>query len=839
MAGKVIIHLLGTSDIGVTTGGRLSADKNQADLEARYADIEIILDRAEADPEKARGEDSAERIGIRDLLLSPAHTLGHKAMPLQTLLARCGDVDGAVLALAYTSKGDWRDSGKIFELLRRTLRIWPDLYGFSAPAEIEPIDIHKPLAEPARKAAVGYLEARKPQKIVLGHGSGSALAVNGLLLGCLWSGRPLTVVPLQDAHGTTSIAVGGDARCWLARQRHFRGLAELAERDGKEQDRQLWEALHYRQIQDADGFRQATKNVEIAAGLVASLDPLSHRGKENSFFDVLSRGEAGALMRVRSWIYDSYLELVEEDENSDCWPRVDDAGAAWRHNGSRAKCETFGKFRGRLLSSGLPDLAPLRFMRLSVVEKLNEYATKTVHQTLEVPGRELLFHPELRRLAEVADARDPRSELRLSLDPTRWSSAPSGRLLVIQCVGGQELRPQLHAVLTHHFSEIVGQNTAGWKLDVMLVASLTVGDGHQNDTEGKALAEAKAVKNRESPYDTLSPERIGEIWVATVERDAGVRDSRPCSDERTVKSMRARITEHLREWDDGFPLRNAEAVVFLGGPGTHGMNLAAMLAAVDWAVAEGCPAYAGSIEEVQHAQVQSNGGCGPSVGAAENPAVRNLSASRIQLSDEQVAVLPGYDPILASVALRQLNALELDAAARTLRRGGSRLRQIAEAVEKLRQDAFSERKRQERDVVETVRRLRLVDVLVPVDIWGAICLAVSVCNATLPENIYNSRSEQTPIWALVKVRDESPTAHGLGDVTLRDVLGRWWSVPDESDSVDIVRGLIDEVARQLLAGSAEQHPRGSGATTDVPARHDEYSGRLGALRAALEAIAVR
>ncbi|SBW25319.1 hypothetical protein FDG2_4493 [Candidatus Protofrankia californiensis] len=591
--------------------------------------------------------------------------------------------------------------------------------------------------------------------------------------------------------------------------------------------------MHHRQIQDVDKFKQEIQKAEISADLIASLDPLSHRGKENAFFDVLSRGETGALMQVRSWMYDNYLELVENEGDGNFWPRADDADAGWRKELKKGpKNETFGQFRGRICrSTRLPERAPLQFMRLPVVEKLNKCARDAVHQTLAVPSRELLFDPELRGLAAVADDRDPRSELRLSPDPTRWSSVPSGRILVIQCVGKQELRPQLHAVLTHHFHEIAGRKAIEWKLDVLLVASLTTGGGHQDDTEGKALAEVEAVTVHETPYDVLPPEWIGEIRVATVERDAVVRDGRPRSDEHPVESMRARITGHLREWDDRFPLRDAEAVVFLGGPGTHGMNLAAMLAAVDWAAAEGCPAYVGSIEEIQHARAWPDGDS--SVGTTANS-----SASKIQLSDEQVAVLPGYDPILASVALRQLAALELDAAARTLHRGGPDLRRIAKDIEELRQDAFSERKEQERDIAETVRRLRLVDTLIDIDNWGAICLAASMCNATLPGRVYNNRPKGTSIWALVKARDESPTVHGLEDKVLRDVLGRLWPSPGRSDLASIVRELIDKVAHQLLAGSAEQRIPGDGAVVGASPRYDEYADRIGALRVDLASIAV-
>ncbi len=104
MAGKVIIHLLGTSDVGITTGGRLSGEAVH-DLEKRYADIEKVLNGVAAAAEEwtnaaadsavrnaAKEELSKARNDIEPLLVTHEFTntrtgkSGRRSAPLATLL---------------------------------------------------------------------------------------------------------------------------------------------------------------------------------------------------------------------------------------------------------------------------------------------------------------------------------------------------------------------------------------------------------------------------------------------------------------------------------------------------------------------------------------------------------------------------------------------------------------------------------------------------------------------------------------------------------------------------------------------------------------------------------
>ncbi|WP_250290410.1 hypothetical protein [Frankia sp. CiP1_Cm_nod1] len=707
---------------------------------------------------------------------------------LFSVVRRIGDPARLALATTRQEPSEAADTWRIFKLIRSALEIWPDLYADVALSAVDEIPMGAPLTAAARDAVDSYLENKQLDGVFLGYGTGAKNSLSGLFLGCLESTFTVDLVPLQEGHGRTSLTLQSDARGWLSRKRHFRGLAELAECAGNERESWAWKALHCRQIQDDDGFRYAVGRAGLPELEKDEFGPRSHHSVESALLDRLLRNEVAALLQVRSWIYDHYRELVESEPDGSNWPEI----------GKR----TLGPLIGSVEDNHeLAGRLPREFLVSSSVKHLNEVASSVAHDALTASKGFRRADGYFREIAEAADRRDPRRKLGLSPNPARWSSLPSGRLLVVQCVGGQDLRPQLTAILDHDFQNIrIDEEVeeVNWKIDILMIASVSTADKAQREIE----ALWAALERRWSQAAQPEGHDGGEVYDGRLARlrypigitlkPAPPSESGQVNRENNIEMMRAEIVDSIRVLDATFALRDAEAVVFLGGPATHGMNLAAALAALDWAVKEGCPAYVGSIDEIRH-----TGPAGP-------------PHSTVSVSDRHVLALPTYDGLLKNVAARQVESLEFVAAAATLRRGGRELRDIAGRVDDLRRDAFDwdsaraalipevEKRRE-----EAARRLELVRALGKNDGWGSVCLATAICEHVLKEEKKGNKGpwEEGPLKNLSRIRNNSPTTHNNDHASLAKALSEKLGTPvSQEDALDVLDLFLEKVQKQLLEG---------------------------------------
>ena len=207
-----------------------------------------------------------------------------------------------------------------------------------------------------------------------------------------------------------------------------------------------------------------------------------------------------------------------------------------------------------------------------------------------------------------------------------WLRIPvrSRRVVVVRCAGERE-----------------GSSSDGWPFVDALVARSA-----RNEVE-QAVGELDV---RLEAYVVASPDR--EDLALMAQESAGYASDRglPTTGVRPTAAEMAGIRREV-----GQTLRDAaaegeppDAYVYLSGPGTHHMNLGALLACADAAADAGAPLYAGSITEHP-----------PSGG------------SEVRVEHVPFALLPGWDKLIRNAARAHLGQLEFSAAAGLLRSGPS------------------------------------------------------------------------------------------------------------------------------------------------------------------------
>ncbi|WP_322762695.1 hypothetical protein [Frankia sp. Cr2] len=716
---RVFVHVLGASDLGVDSQARFHSGNAGTAAGATQPERVARLCAAIG----ARDVDT-----VRTLLTTPVADSQRRweKVPLEILLESAVSGDRLLLVATDTGNPTGRDTAGLAEAIERALVIVPDLYlparspdvgpdvGPEVGPQIDPqieverkIDVERIVADGptllvGRRVLRDWLAAhREVDGIVTGIGTGPTGLTIGCLMAALADGRPVDVRPIQEpAHGRlVDLHVEDDPAPWLARRRMFGALAAHVG-DGSPRTRDLLRMLDARQRLDVENFAKLASRYGIdPRSALAVTEPVA---LENAYFDRLVRREVQAVMLGRAWLLSEYSARRCPDD-----PIIND-----RNRRNPDETETLGPFIERVVERRPHGKAAAFLFRRRWI---NQFATDKSHG-LRIPNRRYLVNAA--GSAGHVDGRDPRrTEAALFAgmpglpsvpDLFRWSSAASGEVLVVYCVGWQEerdgRRPFADAVCDagtlRSLTDLIDPRPANaaeqppddhqfraW-LRFRLVASgqtLDLARGSAAHIAAR-LAAANPPDGPDDPDGPAGPADPGaqaDPDALNAQADPGALE--PIVVPMDIAGVRASVASSLLTVPG---VADVEAVVVLAGPGANPMNAGLLLAGTDVATAVGCPVYVG-------AMVEAGGG-----------------GTRIEIDGGQVAALPGYPDVLARVALEHLTNLELTAAADTLRRGGQRLEPLAARAEEIRDafiGGFSGTVAEKR--AEVARRIELIKVL--------------------------------------------------------------------------------------------------------------------------------
>ncbi len=717
---RVVVHVLGESDLGVESNERIRAERDghvlERHLKRRIADLGAALDRRDV-------------VEVRQMLLTPAANPSrerHRSMPLQVMLREFCPQDRLLLIATDTAENrNGLDTAPLAQQLVRALELLPSIFDWEVPARaVETLVIGVPTLDEGYEKLSGWLSAPDlldgVTEIVTGVGTGAT----GLTFGCLMAGLEaaptVSVRPIQEVEeGRLDTSVSNDPSAWLARRRMFGALA-AAVHPVHVRTRQLLELLDARQRLDPDRFAALAAATGIPVDGPLALE--RPQALADAFFDRLTRREVQATMIGRAWLLSRYTELRED-------------GDPEYRKGTQLGC-LIGRVRREWGSRGDPSAA-VSFLLEN--ELLNAAATDRNHG-LRAPKPKYLAR--VTKHAGYVHEQDPRRKednlrdlpgLPSDLDPFIWVPAASGRILVCYCVGRQEVqegkRPFADAIREpawrRQIGTLVDARADGAARTTLVPVVRLVGSAPTSADPG-TIGEAQQSARYLGEHLGLIPGSAD--WPDTVEVPLN------------ISTARDLIREALLAETGTF---NSEAVLVLAAPGSNQMNIGLLLAATDVAVMIGSPVYLGQM-------VLTDGG-----------------KTGIRLAANQVAALPGYPHLLAEAAREHLADLEVSAAAEVLGRGGRRLAPFAAMAEALRR-AFVDVERRAVDAdlpAEVSRRIELIrTVLSPadrpaLDDWHALHLAMTIADAILPR-CPNWRENKPFSRVAYQLRSQAIVTHG-------------------------------------------------------------------------------